>query len=67
MFFTTAMSLVVTGFGCRAGGGLNINVGPYSRNDANAWDDFSKNSLQATFLHSRRFLCITETGLLTSH
>ena len=35
---------------------MSISVRPYSPNDADAWDDFSKKSLQATFLHSRRFL-----------
>lgn len=35
---------------------MTINVRPYNLIDANAWDDFSKDSLQSTLLHTRRFL-----------
>lgn len=35
---------------------MTINVRPYNSNDANAWDDFCKDSLQSTLLHTRRFL-----------
>lgn len=35
---------------------MSLNVRPYSPNYADAWDDFCKDSLQATLLHTRRFL-----------
>lgn len=35
---------------------MTINVRSYSPNDADVWDDFCKHSLQATLLHTRRFL-----------
>lgn len=35
---------------------MSLNVRPYNQNDADAWDDFCKDSLQATLLHTRRFL-----------
>lgn len=35
---------------------MNLSVRPYHDNEADIWDSFSKNSLQATLLHSRRFL-----------
>ncbi|ANE55261.1 MULTISPECIES: GNAT family N-acetyltransferase [Methylomonas] len=35
---------------------MNISVKPYDENDAEAWDAFCAGSLQATLLHTRRFL-----------
>ena len=35
---------------------MSISVRPYSQNDANVWDAFCGGALQATFLHTRRFL-----------
>lgn len=35
---------------------MSISVRAYLQNDADAWDDFCKDSLQATLLHTRRFL-----------
>ncbi len=35
---------------------MNLNVRPYSANEADAWDEFCKDALQATLLHTRRFL-----------
>ena len=35
---------------------MSISVRPYSQNDADTWDEFCNNSLQATLLHTRRFL-----------
>lgn len=35
---------------------MSLNVRLYSPNDADIWDDFCKDSLQATLLHTRRFL-----------
>jgi len=35
---------------------VSLNVRPCSPNDADAWDDFCQDSLQATLLHTRRFL-----------
>lgn len=35
---------------------MRISVRPYVPNDADAWDAFCKDALQATLLHTRRFL-----------
>ncbi|MBY0499337.1 MAG: GNAT family N-acetyltransferase [Nitrosomonas sp.] len=35
---------------------MSLNVRTYSPDDADAWDDFCGDSLQATLLHTRRFL-----------
>ena len=35
---------------------MSINVRPYSHNDIDIWDSFCGEALQATFLHTRRFL-----------
>ncbi len=35
---------------------MSIRVRPFGPNDADAWDNFCKDSLQATLLHTRRFL-----------
>jgi hypothetical protein len=35
---------------------MTLQVRPYSPSDAEAWDDFCEKSLQATLLHTRRFL-----------
>ena len=35
---------------------MTLSVRPYHLEDAGLWDEFCKNSLQATFLHTRRFL-----------
>lgn len=35
---------------------MSISVRPFRSSDADTWDDFCKDSLQATFLHTRRFL-----------
>jgi len=35
---------------------VSLNIRPFSPNDADAWDAFCKVSLQATLLHTRRFL-----------
>ena len=35
---------------------MNLSVRPYSTNDAYAWDEFCRDALQATLLHTRRFL-----------
>ncbi len=35
---------------------MTLSVRPYCPEDAGLWDDFCKDSLQGTFLHTRRFL-----------
>ncbi len=35
---------------------MSISIRPYGQNDAEAWDTFCGESLQATLLHTRRFL-----------
>jgi len=35
---------------------MSLNVRPYAINDENVWDDFCMQALQATLLHTRRFL-----------
>jgi hypothetical protein len=35
---------------------MNLSVRPYDGSDADAWDAFCEDSLQATLLHTRRFL-----------
>lgn len=35
---------------------MTLTIQAYNSTDANNWDDFCKDSLQATFLHTRRFL-----------
>ena len=35
---------------------MSLSIRPYSPNDTDTWDDFCKDSLQATLLHTRRFL-----------
>lgn len=35
---------------------MSLTVRPYSQNDADIWDNFCKDALQATLLHTRSFL-----------
>lgn len=35
---------------------MSITIRPYHINDASIWDNFCSNCIQATFLHTRRFL-----------
>lgn len=35
---------------------MSFSIRPYSPNDANAWDAFCQDTLQASLLHTRRFL-----------
>jgi hypothetical protein len=48
---------------------MNLSVRPYGTTDAEAWDDFCSGALQATLLHTRRFLsyhgdCFADCSLI---